>query len=116
MKIVGDCYREGIFEYGLRLFEAYPMDSNISRRLFVIPFEDVRLHSGPRLSLQLVEKRNPRILAVQLRQLAHDLLAALVVQVWNGDIDGDDLVASLARMRCAFHAPFAHAQLLPALC
>ena len=46
---------------------------------------------------KLVEQRDARVLIVELGQLAHDLAAALVLQVRNDDFDGDDLVAALAR-------------------
>src|ERR1035441_9208486 len=65
-----------------------------------------------RLTLQLIEERRPRVLVVQLGQLAHDLAAALVLELRHRDLDGHNLVAALAGVLGALHAPLPHAQLL----
>src|SRR5579872_407215 len=65
--------------------------------------------------LQVIEERDARILIVELRQFAHDLLATLVLQMRDHHGDSHDLVAALAGVRGTLHAAIAHAQLLAAL-
>src|SRR5271157_1238533 len=65
--------------------------------------------------LQLVKQRLPRVLVVQLGQLAHDLAAALVVEVRHRHFDSHNLVAALLGPLRVLHAALPHAQLLPAL-
>ncbi len=86
--------------------------------VFLVPFgihphTICKLGSGCHYSLSNNCTRG--VLVVELGQLAHDLAAALVLQRGNDNLDGNDLVAALARLLRVFHAAIPHPELLAAL-